>query len=769
MQPNMVYDMNEKTTTTTHQFFRIETLASGVKVLWLDVPGKVNVLKLEVILELDAILNWLANDATLKGLIITSAKPSAFIAGADVNEIQELQRLSTTDSFAKTQKAKETFGKLRMLGVPTVAAINGACKGGGLELALWCTRRIASNDIKVVLGLPEVRLGVAPGFGGCVLLPRITDTLTAVKMIASGSDMGAAEAFSNGIVDEICSKDELIAQAERLALNPGHARKPVKKTAHAPASERIVGGILNLKNSIAQSKPKATKRKLGALLHNFTAQKVVAEIKRKSRGYCAPWKAANIALKTLLMPLPEALAFESAEFAKLAMSSEARNLVSLFLNRSRTKRLVEGVTPQPFKSVGVVGAGVMGREIAFEAIFSDEIEQVLLIDVKEEFLEKARNAIAALMASRVKSRKTTEEDASAKLAKLTTATSYSALVDCDVVIEAVLEHYHAKANCYRMIDEVMQQRAKATPYFIFSNTSALSLRQLSSAVQYPENFAGMHFFNPVSQMGLVEIPTTEKTSHETMATAIAFAGAMGKVALPCRDYPGFIVNAILAPYLVVSSCMLSEGVSPSSLDKAILNFGMPMGPIELMDYVGLDIVASVARTMSEAHGIRLALPDSDVIAKLVERGNLGRKSGRGFYMWENDRLQRDEKTRLPVLNPDLKELLPALATKTMSSEAIQTFLIGAIENEAVRILEAQVVKEAFLIDLAFVISTGFTASLGGPLAHIDQIGVKTFVDLSKDVAQTHDSQGNNWRKNFIPCDALEQSAKSGSSIFDWKQ
>ena len=749
------------------EYFQIETLPSGVKILRLDMPGKVNVLKMAVLRELDGILSWLSNDPSLKGLILASGKEGVFVAGADINEISDLQKQPVENTYRVTMEAKEILAKLRALGVPSVAAINGACKGGGLELALWCTDRLAGDSLKVALAVPEVRLGLAPGFGGCVLLPRLIDTVKAITMIASGSDVGAQEAWEIGLVDELVPEAELIARAEAIALG-GAAKRyapvghpPGKKT---PIAEKLVAAVLDVTEPVRADRFSALRRLVGSTAHGFAASQVVAQIKKKARGYSAPARAAALALRTLTMPLDKALELESAEFSNMAQTRESANLVNIFLDRSRAKKLAGSAMPAAVTEIGVIGSGIMGREIAFEAIYADQFSRVVLVDIQDDLLARAQAAIAKLMAGRVKSGKLSQAEADAKMAKLVLSTSYDALVNCDAIIEVVPEKVEIKLATYAKLDQVMVGRSKPTPYFVFSNTSAKSLQELAKGVAYPANFSGMHFFNPVSQMAGVEIPGTTFTSPETMATAIAIVSAMGKVPLPCKDYPGFIVNAILGPYLVQTAHLLAQGVAPASIDKAILNFGMPMGPVELMDYVGLDVVASVASTLYAAHGERLALPSENLVARLVEKGFLGRKTDGGFYEWKEDKTVKDEKRR-PVLNKVLAEIAPGLGKKVMAEEAIQELLIGTIEHEAMRVLEAGVVDEPFLLDLAFVISTGFTASLGGPLRHIDQRGVKTFADLGTDIAVGGDKPNQSWRKNFEPCALLAEHAKNRTNIY----
>ncbi|HND05870.1 MAG TPA: 3-hydroxyacyl-CoA dehydrogenase NAD-binding domain-containing protein [Candidatus Obscuribacter sp.] len=763
-------------------YFTIETKASGVKFLWVNVPGKVTLFKIAAVYELGTILDWLATDTTLKGLVIASPKAGDFIAGADIGEIDALQEGSAASVYELLGTAKSIFKKIHALNVPVVAAIDGPCKGAGMELALWCTNRITSDNPRVALALPEVRLGLMPGYGGAVLLPRLIDTSEALKMVTTGSDVGAMEAWRLGLVDEVTKSETLFARAEALALRqpavkPPAGNKAASKGKSASPVEKAVGKLLNLKG-----KPGSFKDRLGKALRGYPVSATVGTVKALSRGYSAPATAAAATLKMLDMPLDKALEYESAVFANMTQGNESHNLVDLFLDRKRVKRLASGAEAYPVKCLGIIGSGIMGREIAFVSAASAEIEAVVLVDVSDDYLKAAMGHIKTLAEAQFGKSEEGQAATQACLAKISTATSYSALACCDAIIEAIPERIDLKLKCYAAIDQAMEEAGREAPYFIFSNTSALSLNSLAQGVKYKERFSGMHFFNPVSRMLGVELPGTEHTSQETVATSIALVGAMGKIALPCKDYPGFIVNAILGVELLVTAHLLSMGVSPEAIDKAMKAFGMPMGPVELMDYVGLDVVLSVAKTLGAAHGERLALPENDLISALVAAGELGRKTGMGFYKWQGEKVlkvakparglvkSRVEKLtggakREAVFNPVLRQLAPTLGQYSMSTEAIQEILVGAIESEAVRVLAAGVVDEPFLLDLAFVISTGFTASLGGPLRHIDQRGSKTFFDLMSDIGHGSAANGQSWRKNFEPCQYLTELAERRGNIY----
>jgi len=751
----------------------MELLASGVFVLTIDVPGRVNLLKKAVLEEIDRRLDQiqsLSNDEQEAGagLIIRSGKPGNFIAGADVHEIDAVQELTLADAFAAAEYGKKVLGRLGMRGinVPTVAAVHGACQGGGMELALWCDYRIVTDDPLTQLGLPEVRLGILPGFGGSVLLPKVLgDAVKAVEFASRGASVGAHEALSMGLVHEVVELPQLMRRAEEVIMTGAWVEIPSQEVVQERQPEKP-SSFFDTLRGLASDDWRGRLKDAGIfMLRNYSgkmgrkqfADGVIAEVKKKSKGYIAPVSAANVIMRSLEMPFEAALAYESAVFAELAMSQASMNMVDVFQAKSRAKKLPDGVEPHAVKVLGVVGAGVMGREIAFEALVSTAIERVVLVDIFPKSLDQAVLEIAALIDGRVGEGKLKAESKPLIMSKLAVSSSYSDLAQCDAVIEAVRETVEDKINCYRLIEEAFAAADAASGsehekvYWIFSNTSALSLSELSQALKYKDRFAGLHFFNPVSKMSLVEVGKSSNSSPEAIATAMDIASKLGKLPIVCSDSPGFVVNRILAPYILVTSWLLAKGVSPHLIDKAMLDLGMPMGPATLLDQVGLDIVASVSNSMYKAYGERMSVPpaEKDVIGWLIGQGQLGKKAGAGIYLWENGSTVRDAKTRLPKINPRLLEQFGGFAQRNMAAESVQEYLVLAIVNEAVRALEDGVVEEPYLIDLAFIFATGFPPSLGGPLRLADQQGVRTLFELSEDLSVADSDEP--FRANYRGC------------------
>ncbi|MCC7529779.1 MAG: enoyl-CoA hydratase/isomerase family protein [Candidatus Melainabacteria bacterium] len=760
----------------------LELLPAGVFVLTIDVPGKVNLLKKAVLEELDRRIDQidaLCNSGTDlgAGLIIRSSKSGNFIAGADVQEIDAIQNLSIVEAYEAAEYGKKVLSRLGMRGIkiPTVAAIHGACQGGGMELALWCDYRIATNDPLTQLGLPEVRLGVLPGFGGCVLLPQVMgDVLAAVEFATRAVPVGAQEALQKGLVNEVVDAESLLTRAtEVLMTGEWNMSHQLDLDEAEPEKSSLLGSLRSLSGAKLSEKLKdagtfVLRNYAGKAGRKQFAAGVVAEVKKKSKGYIAPAKAVDVIMRSIEIPFEAALKYESAVFAELCLSQESRNMVDVFHDKSRAKKIPEAIIAGTVNKIGVVGAGVMGREIAFEAICSEAFSQVVLVDIFQKSLESALIEIATLVDSRIKEGKLKAEEKTNLLGKLTTSVEYSALAVCDAVIEAVRETVEDKVNCYRQIDTVMAtgEDGKEKTYWIFSNTSALSLSLLSQSVKYPDRFAGLHFFNPVSKMALVEVGSQTGCAPEAVATGMDIAAKLGKLPIPCTDSPGFIVNRILAPYILITSWLLAKGVSPHLIDKAMLDLGMPMGPATLLDQVGLDIVASVSDSMFQAYGERMSRPAQavDAIDWLKAKGQLGKKSGAGIYLWENGSTVRDPQTRLPRINPQLAEAFAGFGKTNMATESIQEYLVLSIVNEAIRAMEDNVASEPYLIDLAFIFATGFPASLGGPLRLADQRGVRTMFELSQDI-QLGGTPNDSWRANYEPAGLFHAHSRSRDNFY----
>jgi 3-hydroxyacyl-CoA dehydrogenase/enoyl-CoA hydratase/3-hydroxybutyryl-CoA epimerase len=624
--------------------------------LTLDVAGQsANVLSQEVLLELDRHLGEL-EDKTLQGLIIRSGKASGFIAGADVREFERI-----TDPVRATELAQlgqQVCARLAGLPFPSVAVIHGFCLGGGLELALACTYRLAREDTATRLGLPEVRLGIHPGFAGSVRLPPLVGDLAALDMMLTGRTVSAREARRLGLVDEIVPERHLLHAAETL-LKSG---KPRRK---APWYRQVPGW-----------KP----------LRTLVVRLFAPRVRRKAHPdhYPAPWRVLDLWRDRATEEQ------EAQSLGELLVSRSSRNLVHVFLLGEELKR--RGKTQaHGVEHVHVIGAGVMGADIAIWAALKGF--RVSLQDQKPEILARAMKKAHGFFKSKLKEPRAVQEAMDRFMPDL----EGHGLKRADLVIEAIVEKVEPKRELFRLVEQ------KARPQTLLaSNTSSIPLEQIGTVLKDPSRLVGLHFFNPVAQMQLVEIVRGAQSSEESLARARAFTGAIERLPLDVKSSPGFLVNRILMPYLIEAVKLVEEGVGITTIDQAATEFGMPMGPIELADSVGLDICLSVAEELSEP--LHMEVPDK--LRELVRQGQLGRKSGQGFYRY-NARGRRESPP------PD----------KTAADIPITERLVLRLLNEAMACLREAVVGDADAVDAGLVYGTGFAPFLGGPMSYIDSLGV----------------------------------------------
>ncbi|WP_372523516.1 3-hydroxyacyl-CoA dehydrogenase NAD-binding domain-containing protein [Sulfuricaulis sp.] len=624
--------------------------------LTLDVAGQsANVLSQEVLQELDQHLGEL-EDKPLKGLIIRSGKASGFIAGADVREFERI-----TDPVRATELAQlgqQVCARLAGLPFPSVAVIHGFCLGGGLELALACTYRLAREDTATRLGLPEVRLGIHPGFAGSVRLPPLVGDLAALDMMLTGRTVSAREARRLGLVDEIVPERHLLHAAETF-LKSGTPRR------QAPWYRRLPGW-----------KP----------LRTLVVRLFTPRVRRKAHPdhYPAPWRILDLWRDRATEEQ------EAQSLGEMLVSRSSRNLVHVFLLGEELKRVgraqVHGV-----EHVHVIGAGVMGADIAMWAAHKGF--RVSLQDQKPEILARAAKKAHGFFKRKLKEPRAVQEAMDRFMPDL----EGHGLKRADLVIEAIVEKVGPKRELFRMVEQKVRPQT-----LLATNTSSIPLEEISETLKDPSRLVGLHFFNPVAQMQLVEIVRGAQSSEESLARARAFTGAIERLPLDVKSSPGFLVNRILMPYLIEAVKLVEEGVSLVTIDQAATEFGMPMGPIELADSVGLDICLSVAEELSEP--LHMEVPDK--LRELVRQGQLGRKSGQGFYRY-NARGRRESPP------PD----------KTAADIPITERLILRLLNEAMACLREGVVGDADAVDAGMVYGTGFAPFLGGPMSYIDSLGV----------------------------------------------
>jgi 3-hydroxyacyl-CoA dehydrogenase / enoyl-CoA hydratase / 3-hydroxybutyryl-CoA epimerase len=652
----------------------LEIDADRVAFLALDKAGSsANVLSSDVLLELDARLEELERSPP-RGLVVASAKKSGFVAGADIKEFTSLR--TPDQAYGLIRRGQQVLDRLAAMPCPSVAAINGFALGGGLELALACRYRLAIADPKVSLGVPEVQLGIHPGFGGTVRLVQSVGVRAAMEMMLTGRPVKADKALRLGLVDRVVPAAELAKEAKALVLS-----------APSPARPSLVDRLLNL----------GPARKL---LANKLRQQVAPRARREH--YPAPYAIVDLWERHGARGAA-AYEAEARSIAELMCSPTSRNLVRVFLLQDRLKAL-GGKSPLECKHVHVVGAGVMGGDIAAWCVVRGMT--VTLQDRGAEFIEPALARARDLFSRRLRDPQSVAD----AQARLRADVAGDGVPQADVVIEAIFENEQAKRELYARVEPRMKAGA-----LLATNTSSIMLERLNEQLADPGRLVGLHFFNPVPKMPLVEVIQSTSTRPEVTQAATAFTRRLDKLPLPCRSAPGFVVNRVLMPYLNEAMFVAEEGVPLKLIDDAATAFGMPMGPVELTDTVGLDVALHVGRILAEAFG--KTAPEQ--VAKLVEAKQLGRKTGRGFYEW------RDGKPVKP--DPGSRAAPPDLTDR----------LILPMLNESVACLREGVVTEADLLDAGVIFGTGFAPFRGGPLTYARSRGVGTVVARLQELENAH--------------------------------
>jgi 3-hydroxyacyl-CoA dehydrogenase/enoyl-CoA hydratase/3-hydroxybutyryl-CoA epimerase len=646
--------------------WKTELRPDGVLVLSFDREGEsVNTFGQEVLIELGGVLERIALEPP-KALVLRSAKEKGFIAGADIREFQEFDRKGTIgDSIRRGQ---QIFQRIAELPFPTVAAIHGFCMGGGTEISLACRYRIASNDPSTKIGLPEVMLGIFPGWGGSARLPQLVGAPAAMDMMLTGRSLSASAARAIGLVDKVVDAVGLIEAAATLAL----------KGIERPFKQRFLGWATNTwpaRQLIAPKMVKMTARK--ARKEHYPAPYALIETWRRSAG--AGTKAR--------------LDAERRAVVKLAATPTARNLTRVFFLQERLKGL--GGKDHGIQHVHVVGAGVMGGDIAAWAAYKGF--NVTLQDREQRFIDTAMSRAQELFAKRVKDESKRPDVA----ARLVSDLDGDGVAKADLLIEAIIEKPEAKRDLYTSVEPRMKADALLT-----TNTSSIPLTELREHIARPAQFAGLHYFNPVAMMPLVEIIRHDGMDPATEKRLAAFCKAIDKLPVPVAGTPGFLVNRLLFPYMLEAATAYAEGIPGPIIDRAATKFGMPMGPIELIDTVGLDVAAGVGAELAPF----LGLPIPAALAAPPEAGKRGKKDGQGLYKWQNGKAQK------PEIPADYK------APDDLEDRLILPFL-----NEAVAALHEGVVADAELLDAGVIFGTGFAPFRGGPIQYIRDTGADTLL------------------------------------------
>ena len=680
--------------TLTGSMIRREIGDDRVCVLTFDRPESgANIFDAATLNELNEHVDLIESGASLRGLIISSAKKSIFIAGADLKALlQHAQTGELRDFIARGQRI---FNRIAALKIPTAAAIHGACAGGGYEITLACDYRIASDDPATRIGLPETTLGLVPAWGGCTRLPRLIGPERAAEVILKGKLYSAPEALKLGLVDKIVPRDQLVDLA-RKKLREGK-RKP-------SSTARIDKELLVPQES----------------------------------GNAAPARALEVVKKVLATSVDESLVLELNAIVGLGETESTRNLIRNFFLAEKYKK---GTAKAPVEKVvhaAVIGAGVMGSGIA--QWLSSRGVTVILRDVSREQIELGLANIEKTYAGAVKRGLMSEEKAKQGRARIVASTAPMELRDVQVVIEAASEKIDIKKEIFR--DLSMKVGPKTV---VATNTSALPISELAACTISPDRVIGLHFFNPVSRMKLVEVVVGKETSEETKEHSLAFVRQIGKLPVVVRDSPGSLVNRVLFPYLVDAATLFENGVDADKIDNALVKWGMPMGPLRLIDEIGFDITIDIASTLEKAYGKRDRAPE--ILRKMREAKLLGRKSGAGFYKYEG-------KSQTP------NESLEQWRRSTARNEDVDLThrLIFLMVNEAARCLEEIVVESPEDADYGMILGTGFAPFRGGPLRFADHFGLKKVADEMERLAQSDEK--------FTPCALLKKHARDGTKFYE---
>lgn len=630
-----------------------------------------------------------------KGLCFFSHRPGVFLAGMDISVINELKNES--EALRSLEEAHKLFNAIEDLKMPTASLVDGVCLGGGLELSLCCKKIFVSDNPKTALGLPEVMLGVLPGFGGTYRLPKRVGLAVALDMILTGRQIKGKNALKMGLADAVLPVERM------RELAPQYLTK--------------------------QSKQKSVKEELErAAMNNFFIRKKIfktarEQVMKTTRGfYPAPLKI----LETLELGAGKGrqdyLAMESQAFAELSQSNQSKNLQHIFFLTDNSKKLENKDQLPSVKKGAVIGAGVMGGGIAW--LFADNNQAPIMKDITPAALELGLKQASQNFSIALKKRKLSADDFNRKMRSIDPTLSLEGMRAADLVVEAVVENMDLKKKVFAELEEFVRPDTILT-----SNTSSLSVQEMSTALKDSSRFAGLHFFNPVNKMPLVEIITHEKVSPKTIQTLTKWALDAKKTPIVVKDGPGFLVNRILAPYLNEAAFLLEEGVSVEDLDEAALNFGMPMGPCRLMDEIGLDVCVKVGKIMNDGLGDR-AVPSS-LSTKLYEAKLLGKKNNKGFYLY-------DEKGKSTGKNPEISKLLPA-RKKNMDEMTIQMRLFLPMVNEAAYIFADKICDKAATVDIGMIYGTGFPPFKGGLLRWADQEGLEQIAErlnnFAKEVSQ----------------------------------
>lgn len=705
---------------TAQSAFTLTIRPDNVAVITIDEPGeKMNTLKAEAGAQVRELLRQIRDNKEVRGVVFISAKPDNFIAGADINMIGRCTSAQEAESLAR--QGQQIMAEINALPVPAVAAIHGACLGGGLELALACHRRICTDDAKTALGLPEVQLGLLPGSGGTQRLPRLVGITTALDMILTGKQLRPRQALRAGLVDEVVPHAILLEAAVELAKKPRPSAKVL------PVRERLMAG---------------------PLARSLVMRMAAKQTERKTHGN---YPATDRILKVLETGLSEGsssgYAAEARAFGELAMTPQSKALRGIFFASTDIKKDPGAdAEPLPLRSAAVLGGGLMGGGIAYVTVSKAGLP-VRIKDINAAGINHALKYSYDLLDQKVRRRHIRAGERDRQLAMVTGATDYQGFSQRDVVIEAVFEDLALKQQ---MVADV---EAHFAPQTIFaSNTSSLPIGDIAQKAQRPQQVIGLHFFSPVEKMPLVEVIPHAGTSPQTVATVVKLAKKLGKTPVVVADKAGFYVNRILAPYINEAIRLLTEGATIEQIDSTLVKFGFPVGPIQLLDEVGIDTGTKIIPVLEAAYGERFS-PPANVISAVLNDDRKGRKNGRGFYLY-GAKGRKSKKQPDPAIYP----LIGRGEKREVPPSEIVERCVMLMLNEAARCYDERVVRSARDGDIGAVFGIGFPPFLGGPFRYMDALGANNVVATLQRLA-------SRFGPRFTPCETLIMMAEQGRTFW----
>lgn len=688
----------------------------GVLVVSLDVASeKLNVLSLGLLDEFEAAFSQIEKDATLRGVVIVSGKPEGFIAGADIKQFVAVT--TAAEAAALAGKGHALLNRIEGSKIPFVAAINGICLGGGTELSLACAGRVASDDPKTAIGLPEVQLGLVPGMGGTQRLPRLVGLTLGLDMILSARNLKATKALRAGLVDEVVPRAILEDRAAALALAIAGGKTPERPG---------IKVMEKLARPIIFSKARST-------------------VMAKTGGhYPAPLRAIEVIRDGTATSLPAGLEIEKQAFGELLVGDVSRALVNVFFATQDIKKAVPLPEPPPeITKVCILGAGLMGAGIA--GIAADSGMRARMKDRDDASASRGLSYVRGIWNERKKRGSLSSRELEQKMDRVSVTTDYSGFKQAELVIEAVFEDLDVKRQVLKETEE-----ATSDTCVFASNTSSLPITDIAANAKRKDLVLGMHFFSPVHKMPLLEIIETKDTARRATEVAVAFGRRIGKHVIVVGDGPGFFTTRALSPYMNEAAHLLEEGVAVEAVDKAMKDFGFPVGPITLLDEVGIDVGAKVQKILHHAFGARMDPPGS--MAKLIADGRLGRKNAKGFYKYT-------EGSKSKEVDASVYTLMPGGAgQKTVDPKVIQERLFHAFLNESAYCLQEGVLRKPVDGDVGAIFGLGFPPWWGGPFRAIDKLGAAKVLETLKRLQSQHGAR-------FDPAPILGEYAASGRKFY----